>query len=52
LGELKSFAYEEEYFEIKLTETIQKITIEVRLSYQPRPGDIYPIHREIREVVP
>ena len=32
--------------------SIQKVTIEVRLSYQPRPGDIYPIHREIREVVP
>lgn len=32
--------------------SIQKVTIEVRLSYQPRLGDIYPIHREIREVVP
>ena len=49
---IQPFAAKEESFEIQLTETTQKVTIEVRLSYQPRPGDIYPIHREIREVVP
>jgi hypothetical protein len=47
---IQPFAAKEEYFEIKLTETIQKATIEVRLSYQLRPGDVYPIHRMIREV--
>lgn len=47
---IQPFAAREEYFEIKLTETVQKVTVEVRLSYQPRPGDIYPIHRTIRQV--
>lgn len=47
---IQPFAAKEEYFEINLSETMRKVTIEVRLSYQPRPGDIYPIHRTIRQV--
>ena len=41
---IQPFASKEESFEIKVPETVKDINIVVSLSYQPRPGDVYPIH--------
>ncbi len=47
---IQPFAAREEYFEIKVPETVKTVNIEVGLSYQLRPGDVYPIHKMIRKV--
>lgn len=47
---IQPFAAKEEYFEIQLAENTLTVTVDVRLSYQPRPGDVYPIHKQTREI--
>jgi hypothetical protein len=47
---IQPFAPKEETIEIPLPEGIRDAVIEVNLRYQPRPGNIYPIHRVVRSV--
>jgi len=47
---IQPFAPKEEIFEIKLLETVKDITIVVSLSYQLRPGNVYPIHRIVKKM--
>ncbi len=37
-------------FEIPLQNNQSTVTIEVKLSYQPRPGNVYPIHTIVKEI--
>ena len=41
---IQPFAPKEETIEIPLPQGIMDVDLEVNLSYQLRPGDIYPIH--------
>ncbi len=41
-----------ETFEAPIPDGIGKIRVNVDLSYQPRPGDVYPIHHKIVELDP
>jgi len=41
---IQPFAPKEENIEIPLPQGVTDVDLEVNLSYQPRPGDIYPIH--------
>jgi len=41
---IQPFAPKEESIEIPLPQGLTNVDVEVNLSYQPRPGDIYPIH--------
>jgi hypothetical protein len=47
---IQPFAPKEETFEIPLPAGIKDAVIEVNLSYQPRPGNVYPIHKVVRKV--
>ena len=47
---IQPFASKEETFDIKIPETVKTVNLEVNLSYQLRPGDIYPIHRIVRQI--
>lgn len=47
---IQPFAPKEETFEIPLTTGISDVVVELNLSYQPRPGNIYPIHKVVRKV--
>ncbi len=47
---IQPFTPKEETFEIPVPKEIKEIKVEVRLSYQPRPGNIYPIDRIIKNV--
>ena len=47
---IQPFASKVESFEIKVPETVEDVTVEVNLSYQLRPGDVYPIHRIVRQI--
>jgi hypothetical protein len=47
---IQPFAQKEEIFEIPLPIGITGAVLEINLSYQPRPGNIYPIHKMIRKV--
>jgi len=47
---IQPFAPKAETFEIKVSETIKDVTVAVNLSYQPRPGDVYPIHLILKQV--
>jgi hypothetical protein len=47
---IQPFAPKEEIIEIPLPKGLKDAVIEVNLSYQPRPGNIYPIHKVIRNV--
>ena len=47
---IQPFASKTESFEIKIPETVKKVNIVASLSYQLRPGDVYPIHRIVKEV--
>jgi len=47
---IQPFAPKEETMEIPLPPGVTKAVIEVRLTYQPRPGNIYPIHKVVRNV--
>lgn len=48
---IQPFAPKEETFEIPTPKGIQDILVEASLSYQPRPGNIYPIHRLKKKVI-
>lgn len=41
---IQPFAPKEETIEIPLPEGVTDVDLEINLTYQPRPGDIYPIH--------
>jgi len=41
---IQPFAPKEETFEAPLPAGMNEAVITVSLSYQPRPGDVYPIH--------
>jgi len=47
---IQPFAPKEETIEIPLPQGIKDAVIEVNLSYQPRPGNVYPIHKVTRKV--
>jgi hypothetical protein len=48
---IQPFRPKEESFAIKVPGDIGKVNVEVTLTYQPRPGDIYPIHKVKREIL-
>ncbi len=41
---IQPFAPKTETFEIKIPKNVENVTVAVGLSYQLRPGDVYPIH--------
>ncbi len=41
---IQPFAPKEESFEIPIAKGVKGVKVTVQLSYQPRPGDVYPIH--------
>ena len=45
---IQPFRAKEETFQVKVSKGIKSVNIRVELSYQPRPGDIYPIHSILR----
>jgi hypothetical protein len=47
---LQPFAPKEETFEIPLPVGLKDAVLEIDLSYQPRPGNVYPIHKVVRKV--
>ncbi len=47
---IQPFAPKEEKIEIPLEPGLKNAVIEIKLSYQPRPGNIYPIHTVVRNV--
>jgi hypothetical protein len=47
---IQPFAPGEEPFEIPITKDVKGVNVTVQLSYQPRPGDVYPIHSVSRSV--
>lgn len=47
---IQPFAPKEETMEVPFPKGVTKAVIEVRLTYQPRPGNIYPIHTVVKNV--
>lgn len=47
---IQPFAPKEETIEIPLPADVRNAVIEVNLSYQPRPGNVYGIHNVSRNV--
>ena len=47
---IQPFAPKEEVFEIPLPPGAQGGQVEVSLRYEPRPGNVYPLHRVVRRV--
>jgi len=47
---IQPFASKEETFEIKVPEIVIDVNVAVSLSYQLRPGDVYPIHRIVKKI--
>jgi hypothetical protein len=47
---IQPFAPKEETIDIPLPTGLRDAVIEVNLSYQPRPGNVYPIHHVQRAV--
>jgi hypothetical protein len=47
---IQPFAAKEETIEVPLPQGLRDAVIEVNLSYQPRPGNVYPIHHVKRKV--
>lgn len=47
---IQPFVPKEETIEIPLPDALKDAVIEVSLSYQPRPGNVYPIHKVVRNV--
>jgi hypothetical protein len=41
---IQPFAPKEETFEIPVPKGMEVVLVDINLSYQPRPGNIYPIH--------
>lgn len=47
---IQPFAPKEETIEIPFPTGVTSAVIKVELTYQPRPGNIYPIHKVVRNV--
>jgi hypothetical protein len=47
---IQPFAPKEETFEIPLPAGAKDAVLEINLSYQSRPGNVYPIHKLIKKV--
>lgn len=47
---IQPFSSKAETFDIKIPDTVKDVNIVVSLSYQPRPGDVYPIHRIAKKI--
>lgn len=47
---IQPFAAKEETIEIPLPPDVRAALVEVNLTYQPRPGNVYPIHKVVRKV--
>lgn len=47
---IQPFSPKEETFEIAVPSGIGEVNVSVDLSYQPRPGDVYPVHSVTRKV--
>jgi hypothetical protein len=47
---IQPFRPKEETFEIPVPPGIKEVMVAVRLTYQPRPGNIYPLHSIDRKV--
>ena len=47
---LQPFRLKEETFEIPIPKGIGEITVEVKLTYQPRPGNVYPLYSLSRQI--
>ncbi len=47
---IQPFAPKEETIEVPLPPGLTDAVIEVNLSYRPRPGNVYPIHKVLRNV--
>ncbi len=47
---IQPFAPKEETIEVPLPQGVRDAVINVNLSYQPRPGNIYSIHKATRKV--
>jgi len=47
---IQPFAPKEETIEIPLPSGVREATVELNLSYQPRPGNVYPIHKVVKTV--
>lgn len=43
---IQPFAPKEENIEIDLPAGVREATVKVALSYQPRPGDVYPVDEQ------
>lgn len=48
---IQPFAPKEELFEIPLPPGMQGGQVEASLRYEPRPGNVYPLHRVARGIV-
>lgn len=47
---IQPFAPKEETIEVPLPLGLREAVVEVNLSYRPRPGNVYPIHKVILRV--
>lgn len=43
---IQPFAAKEETLEIALPANTREVVVKVALSYQPRPGNVYPLHEQ------
>ena len=48
---IQPFSPKEENFEIPVPKGTEEVLVDINLSYQPRPGNIYPIHSFQKKVV-
>jgi hypothetical protein len=47
---IQPFAPKEETFEVPVSPGVREAVVEVKLTYRPRPGSVYPIHHVINRV--
>jgi len=47
---IQPFATKEESFEIPMPSGVKKAKLTIQLSFQPRPGDVYPIHSVVKDI--
>lgn len=45
---IQPFASKEETFEISVPPGVHTINVKTDLSYRPRPGNVYPIHADLK----
>jgi hypothetical protein len=48
---IQPFAPKEENFEIPVPKGIEEVLVDITLSYQPRPGDVYPLHNFRKTII-